>query len=237
MTTRKTVMRPLGLIIFLSFALPLGAQQRVSADVTVKQVQNGRASTTTKSVCCTNDGRMVAITKTKEGKLYIFTNIHGETRIYNQARNEVMSDNSGSVTSTDELLQVFLLQRIDDMGFTSLGYDLVKTEHEGSNLIKIFEPKNKAAQCARIKLVMQDYLPIYCAYLDRKGKVITKTYYSKYELTDRFMFPHRVTEVTYLNAKDSVVKLDLYSNIKVNTPDPAFDITIPADAKIITTAK
>lgn len=237
MTGIKTMMRPFGLIFFLSIALPLGAQQTVSADVTVKQVKNGRASSTEKSVCCSNDGRMVAISRTKDGKVYVFTNIHGETRIYNQARNEVMTDNSGAVTSTDELLQVFLLQRIDDMGFTSLGYNLVSTEHEGANLKKIFEPKDKSAQCARIELVMQDYLPIYCAYLDRRGKVITKTYYSNYELTDRFMFPRRVTEITYLNAKDSIVKLDLYSNIKVNKPDPAFDFTIPSDAKIITATK
>ena len=237
MAGTKTLMRPLGLIFFLSVALPLGAQQRVSADVTVKQVQNGKASIAEKSVCCSRDGRMVSISKAKEGKMYVFTNIQGETLVYNPARNEVMSDGSGVITSTDELLQIFLLQRTDDMGFTSLGYSLTGTEREGANLKKIFEPKDKSSQCARIELVMQDYLPIYCAYLDRRGKVITKTYYSNYSLTDKFVFPQRVTEITYLNAKDSVVKLDLYSNLKVDKPDPAFDITIPSDAKIISTAK
>jgi len=230
-------MRPLGLILFLSFAIPLDAQQTVSADVTVKQVKDGKASAVSKSICCRNDGSMVAISQKKEGKVYVFTNMRGETRIYDQARNEVMSDNSGAVASTDELLQVFLLQRVDDMGFTSMGYSLTGTKRDGANLIKIFEPKDKSSQCARIELVTNDYLPIYCAYLDRKGKVITKTYYSDYKLTERFMFPHRVTEITYLNSRDSVVKLDLYSNLKVNKPDPAFDFTIPANAKIMNVTK
>ena len=46
------------------------------------------------------------------------------------------------------------------------------------------------------------------------------------------MFPTRVTEIPMANAKDSIVKLDLYTNIQVDQDDPMFDFQVPVDAKV-----
>ena len=231
---RKVIgMRPFCLILFLIASLPLYAQRRVSADVAVKMIGNGNATNMTKSVYCSSDGRMISVSNTKDGRIFVLTNIHGETSIYNENSKEVAMDNRGLMLSTDELLQIFLLRRATDMGMGAYGYQLTKTTREEQYIKKVFEPKKQNSNCSRVEIVFDEFKPIYCAYFDHKGKIITKVYYSQYALQDRFMFPTRVTEITYANAKDSIVKLDLYTNIQVDQDDPMFDFQVPVDAKVI----
>src|SRR5574344_1626719 len=138
---RKVIgMRPFCLILFLIASLPLYAQRRVSADVAVKMIGNGNATNMTKSVYCSSDGRMISVSNTKDGRMFVLTNIQGETSIYNENRKEVAMDNRGLMLSTDELLQIFLLRRATDMGMRAYGYQLTKTTREEQYIKKVFEP-------------------------------------------------------------------------------------------------
>ena len=135
---RKVIgMRPFCLILFLIASLPLYAQRRVSADVAVKMIGNGNATNMTKSVYCSSDGRMISVSNTKDGRIFVLTNIQGETSIYNENRKEVAMDNRGLMLSTDELLQIFLLRRATDMGMGAYGYQLTKTTREEQYIKKV----------------------------------------------------------------------------------------------------
>ena len=101
-------------------SLPLQAQRHVSADVEVKQVAAGKVTTITKSVYCTNNGRLVINFHTPQ-EYYAITNIIGETRLYMPQGNQVLSDNSGMLSSKDELLYIFMSGRADDLGLGQFG--------------------------------------------------------------------------------------------------------------------
>ena len=89
--------------------------------------------------------------------------------------------------------------------------------------------------CAWAELVLDaDALPVQCSYFNKKGKVITKTYFSKYTTVKGFTFPMRVTEISYLLEKnDSTVRLDTYKNLQVDVPDEMYGFHVPSGAKMV----
>lgn len=224
------------LILALLTLIPFtaSAQRKVGADVEVKQVAKGKVTTITKSVYCANNGRLV-VHFHKPEDYYVVTNIKGETRLFMPKTNEVYSDNSDALSSKDELIQLFMSGRVDDLGLGLYGYKLQSTTNEDGHVKKTFVTTNKG-DAPKVEIVYENYLPIYMAYLDGSNKVKSKTYFSQYKTTGRFVLPTRNTTISY-TAKDSTVTRIIYSNIKVDQEDPEFNFEIPADAKPVTLQK
>ncbi len=188
-------------------------------------------TTVTKSVYCSNNGRLVICFHTPSNYV-LESNILGESKIYFPSTNEVYVDNSGAITAQDELLNIFLSGRLDDLGLSLSGYRLKTTERLEDGLVK------KTYQGARSELpplceivFNQDYLPIYSASLTEDGHPMVKVYYSKYETVGYYPFPHRSTEIIYNSPKDSTIIRTIYSNIQLDGSDSWFDFTVPEDAK------
>lgn len=217
------------LCVILS-TLPALAQKRVSADVEIKQVSDGKVVTMTKSVYCSNNGRLV-IRMHKPVDCYIITNAGGETKVYTPSNNSVTTDNSGLVSSADELLSVFLSGRIDDLGLGLSGYTLSEVIPEEDGIVRKIYAAHNQGRTFQVELVTKDYLPIYCAYLDNQGNALQKTYLSNYAQVGRMPFPHRTTTITYTPKRDSTVMRTIYSNVCADGNAPEFDFQIPADAK------
>ena len=150
------------------------AQRRISADVEVKQAAAGKVATITKRVHCSNDGRAV-IHFLKPQDYIVVTNVKGETRMYIPGTNEVMVDNSSVLTSQDELISVFMSGRAGDLGLGMYGYRLQATTRE-DGLVKKTYVTDKSGDIPKVEIVYDNYLPIYCGYLDASGKTISKTY-------------------------------------------------------------
>lgn len=213
--------------------LPAGAsaQRRIMADVEVKQAAAGKVATVTKRVHCSNDGRAV-IHFLKPKDYIVVTNIKGETRMYIPSTNEVMVDNSSIMTSQDELISVFMSGRAEDLGLGMYGYRLQSTTRE-DGLVKKTYVTDKSGDIPKVEIVYDNYLPIYCGYLDASGKTVSKTYYSNYVPAGRMMLPTRTTSITYTSPKDSSVMRTIYSGIRVDEDDPLFHFEVPADAKTV----
>lgn len=227
------------IIIFLTAAallVPAGAsaQRRISADVEVKQAAGGKVATITKRVHCSSDGRAV-VHFLKPQDYILLTNMKGETRMYIPSTNEVIVDNSATLTSQDELIAVFMSGRSEDLGLGMYGYRLQGTTRE-DGLVKKTYVTDKAGDIPKVEIVYENFLPIYCGYLDASGRTITKTFYSKYVPAGRLMLPTRTTSITYTQ-KDSSVVRTIYSDIKVDDDDPLFDFQVPSGAKVVTPAK
>lgn len=220
---------PLLLLTLLSFSA--SAQKRVSADVEVKQVAQGKVTTITKSVYCANNGRLVVHFHTPED-YYVVTNILGETKLFVPRTNEVLMDNSDAISSKDDLLTLFLSGRVEDLGLSLSGYKLQSAVNEEGKIVRTYVTTDKNRP-AKVEIVLENYLPIYMEDVNETGKVTRKTYFSKYQTSGRFTFPTRTTEVAYV-AKDSTVTRTVYSNIKVDQDDPDFNFEIPANAKTVT---
>ena len=230
------VSRTLALVLGAALAMsPALAQKRVSADVQVKQVSQGKVTTITKSVCCENNGRLVVHFKTPEN-YYVLTNTLGETKIYIPSRNEVITDETHSLSAKDELLYIFMTGRAEDLGLAQYGYSLTDSSRDGKYLVKNFGT-NISGSAPKIRIAYENYLPICCEYYDKSDKVTSRTYLSSYASFPRLLLPCRVTNISYTKNNDSTVVRTIYSNVKVDSDDPDFQFEIPADAKAPTLPK
>ena len=214
-------------MLLAAASLPLHAQRKVSADVQIKSVAGGKVATVTKSVYCTGNGRLVTYFRSPRA-YYMVTNTKGEMQAYYPASNEVMTKTDPDLSSSTDLLWLFLSGRIDDLGLGAYGYKQASSTRE-DGLIK---KKITAADPSRpaVEIVYEDYLPIYCAYTDAGGKLLSKKYLSDYKRFGRLTMPMRMTDINYGEGKDSSVVRTLYSSVKVDVDDPAFSFQVPADA-------
>ncbi len=206
------------------------AQRRVSADVEVKTVTGGNVTTVTKSVYCSNNGRLVTYFHSPF-EYVMETNIVGESKFYFPSTNEVFVDNSANMTSKDELLSLLLSGRLlDDLGVSLSGYKLQTTQRLPDGLIKKTYKGIKSDLPAYCEIVYKDYLPIYSATLTEDGHPLVKVYYSKYDNVGYTPFPYRNTEIIYNSAKDSTIIRTIYSNITLDGSEAQFDFVVPEDA-------
>ena len=144
-----------------------------------------------------------------------------------------MTLDANMMKASDELLVLFAEGNAEDLGLSREGYFLKSTKKDGDNIVKRFEPRESGAVCAWAEVAYNsELLPIYCAYFDKKGNVITKTYLSNYTFQKGFVFPMRVTEISFFKEKkDSTVRLDLYKNLEIDVRTETHSFRIPSDAK------
>lgn len=215
-------------ILLLATVLPAHAQRKVSADVEVKTVVNGKLSTVTKSVYCNSNGRMVTLFK-KPLSYYMVSNVKGELQVYNPGTNEVYTQIDASMSSNAEPVQLFMTGRIDDLGLGYYGYKLGGTTREDGYIRKTYTPSDPSLPT--VAIVSENYLPIYCEYTAADGKLLSKKYLSDYKSYGRFTMPTRITDISYGKDRDSSVVRTVYSSIKVDVDDPSFSFSVPADAR------
>ena len=215
-------------LLLLAASAPAFAQRKVSADVEVKTVAKGKLTTVNKSVYCTNNGRLVTIFR-KPVLYYVVSNAKGEMKLYRPDTNEVLSDIDKAFSSNAELISLFMSGHIDDLGLGYYGYKAGATSREDGYVKKTFSSADPGLPS--VDIVYENYFPIYCAYTSPEGKLLSKKYLSDYRSYGRYILPHRVTDINYSTGRDSSVVRTIYSGVKVDVDDPAFDFQIPADAK------
>lgn len=218
-------------VLLLSCA-QASAQKRISADIEEKQVHGGQSVTTLKSACCTRDGRLVVHCLSPR-EYYIQTDPRGEAKFYFPDTNEALSEGSGDFSSKDEFLSVFLMGRSEDLGLSLNGYVQVGTSREPGGIVTKTYKAGNPEDYPKVKLVLKDFLPIYCEYLDASGRVAVKSYISSYKPVAGVPFPHRITTISYRSAADSTIMRTLYSNVLTDSDHPDFGFQVPSDAKFV----
>ena len=220
------------LIVFLIItSFSAAAQRSVAADVEVKTLYAGKVTTVKNKVYCNSSGRMVRVFDSPS-LYYTVTNPNGEFSLYIPETNEVYSDRKDDFSDKDDLVYLFLSGRSGDMGLSLYGYKLSSTSQEGEGLVKrTYVTAVKGKGVAKVELVLENYLPIYLAYYDAGGAVVSKTYLSSYSKFTNFVLPLRVTSVQFTSKKDSTLVRTVYSNVRLDGDDPMFDFQVPADAK------
>jgi outer membrane lipoprotein-sorting protein len=162
------------------------------------------------------------------------TNEKGELSIYNEEANTV-TYRQGAEYSTESNMVLFFLQgKIQDLGLSDFGFQLMSTRFEEEMVItEWFPPAELYHLFNRIELVHKDFVPIYIAYYDAQRNLAKKVFYSQYEYLDDVSFPTLVTEFNYIG-KDSIINRIRFSDIKVNHQAVSswFDFTIPEDAQL-----
>lgn len=210
------------------------AIEKISANMIIRQVQQGTSVTLKGSLFYQSNGNMV--THFVYPREYmIVANKLGETRLYDPVKNTVMQYQNFLFSTQSSQLFYFFSGKISDMGLTRIGYVQDRTYNEGSFLVTEWKLKtaNKKASIQRIKIVYDGLRPIYMHYQEGGGRVFRKVYYYNYQLLDGYPFPSTTTEILY-DKGDSVVSKTNYSDFRINEEATGgyFNYTIPPNAKI-----
>ena len=188
-----------------------------------------------KALWYTRGGNLIIRWTQSFNTYYTISTPFGFTDLYYPASNESTTLDRQMFNSADELLYVFAEGGSEDLGLAKQDFALKSSKKDGPYTVRRYEPRKSGAMCAWAELVLDaDALPVQCSYFNKKGKVITKTYFSKYTTVKGFTFPMRVTEISYLLEKnDSTVRLDTYKNLQVDVPDEMYGFHVPSGAKVV----
>lgn len=179
-------------------------------------------------------GRLLTNYLIPEGSI-IITNRKGEVVIYNKKENSVRYMQGAEFSTEANLIHFFLQGMTHDLGLRDMGFSLTNTEvRDGLVITEWFPPANLYGMFSHIKLVHQDFLPIYAAYYDAQEKLVKKVYYSNFQNIFDVALPTLITEFQYVG-NDSIVNRIRFSNIRVNQNANSqwFNFEIPVDAKKI----
>ncbi len=160
------------------------------------------------------------------------TNSKGELAIYNESENTVSYRQGAEYSTETNMIQFFLQGKTQDLGLEDFGFQLMSTDFEDNLVVtEWFPPASLFGLFNRIKLVHEDFLPIYVAYYDAQKNLAKKVYYSEYENLGDVSLPRLITEFNYIG-NDSIVSRMKFSDIKTNfqAKSPWFGFQIPDDA-------
>ncbi|MCR5560292.1 MAG: outer membrane lipoprotein-sorting protein [Bacteroidales bacterium] len=223
------------LILALAFAgaRPVAAQRLFHVDVQTKTVNKGKMRAADKGIWYTRGGNLNIEWRNGARTYYYVSTPYGFTDVYYPSSKEVTTLDQQMFNPSDELLWLFAEGGIEDMGLAREGFVLKSFTKDGDYTVRRYEPRKSGGMCTRVDVAFDsDYLPVYCAYFDKKGRILTKTYLSDYTSVKGFAFPMRVTEISYLLEKnDSTVRLDLYRGLEIDEPADMFGFRVPSDAK------
>ena len=226
--------RPLIFLLALCF-LGAGssyAQRYFSIEEVSRTVHDKKSTVVDKGIYYTRGGSLNI--KWNAGGLtyYSLTSPFGFTDMYYPGTNEKMTLDAQMFNSRDELLYLFAEGGSEDLGMSRSGYVLKSSRKDGSYTVRRYEPARAGGMCAWVELALDEsFRPVYCAYFNKKGGLITKTYLSHYTSVQGFSFPMRVTEISYLKDKnDSTVRLDVYRNLRIDEIDDMHVYHIPPGA-------
>lgn len=207
---------------------------RLSAQMTTRQVQKGKSVTIRGEVFYQRNGNMVTHF-TFPQEVVILANKLGETRIYDPSRNAVLRYQNGSFSTSTTQLAYFLNGATADMGLIQIGFVQDRTYNTGKLLVTEWRQKtpDKKNPVQRVKVVFDKANPIYMHYEDGAKKIIRKVFYYNYQPLDGRPFPAATTEIVYDGA-DSTVAKTTYAGFKINreATSPYFEYTIPANARV-----
>lgn len=221
------------LLLCLAAGSPAVAQRYFRVDAESKTLHAGTATVVNKEIYYTIGGNLNILWKPGNATFWSSTTPMGFTTFYYPSSNESVALSPDMFKSTDELLFQFAQGGADDMGLTREGFALKSTKKDGEYTVRRYEPRQSGSMCAWVEVAYDErFLPVYCAYYDKRGRILTKTYLSHYTSVKGFSFPMRVTEISYLKEKnDSTIRLDLYRNLEVDIQRDNHNYRIPANAK------
>lgn len=222
------------LSLWLSAAAPASAQRLFHVDAETKVLHNGTSRVVEKQLYYTRGGNLNILWKIGAVSYYSATTAFGFTDFYYPAANQAMSMDSNMFKASDELLYLFAEGGMEDMGLSREGFVLKTSKKDGDYTVRRYEPKKRGGLCAWVEVAYdQQFRPVYCAYFNKKGRIITKTYLSHYQEEKGFAFPMRVTEISYNLAEknDSTIRLDVYKNLELDIQREAHLFRVPSNAE------
>lgn len=221
------------LIICLPFTINSQAYKgKVSVNTTHQIYKKGQLFTVLSTTLYDGSTGSITCHYTSPTEFYKTINTKGETTIYFPKRNEVSFSQNSQYGSDSELLYYFVNNFTQNLGLEKEGFIRNEAKTEGKYYITTWLAPPGVKPVHTVKLVFENFLPIYAEYQDLSGKALKKIYYYEYHHANYFSLPKKITEISYSSENDSTVKRTSFSNIQTGMylEDARFNFQIPEDA-------
>jgi len=210
--------------------------KKVMTKMVVRQVHNGISAMMKADLFYDNVSSKMITHFTYPLEYIVVTNNKGELNIYNPVQNTIIQKQNFAYSVESSQLFYFLSHQTADLGLKKMNYSIIKTSFEKDLVITEWK-SNQAAKkgdIEKVKLVHRNQNPIYMSYIDTKGAIKRKVYYSGYQNMGNINFPTTSTEIVYNTEKDSTINKTVYSEIKwdENAASTYFTYQIPTNAKL-----
>lgn len=209
--------------------------QKVSMEMQTRSARNGKMSTIKASIYYTSEGKM-ASHYTVPAEILILNNTKGEFTVYDFVNNTVAQKQNYLLSSETNQLFYFLENNRGDLGLSKMGFALKETKFQDGLRITVWHPPMQLAKdISKVEVAHDKNNPVFLGYFNKKGKAINKVFFYNYEWVAGLKFPTSVTQISLINAKDSIVSKTMYSNFKTDkeVDDHFLTFKIPANAKVI----
>lgn len=209
--------------------------ENVQIKASIKKANQGKMQALEMTTYFNIDGKMVSIYE-KPDNIVIINNEKGNVTIYDRYNNTlVKSDNPYYSTRSNELYY-FLNNKKQDLGLSEMGFTVKNTLFENGFIVTNWAPPEQGeAFFSEIKLVHDNYNPIYIEYLDKEGMIVKKMFFSEYETFNYIDLPKTITSIDFKSVQDSIVTRTTYGQIIFDTSETTdkLNFDIPSDAKLL----
>ncbi len=193
-------------------------------------------TTTINSTAYFTQGSDLVIHQTFPMDLFVFNNRDGELKIYNPNENSVYQTVNYDLNSETNQFYFFFMNQTGDMGLRNLGFRLKNSSLEDGHLVSEYESDGEFKKYfKKVKLVHKRKDPVFLGYMNEDDEYLKKVYYYDYEDVYGMNFPKAITEITYLENRDSVISKTEFINFTINNPldKEIIDFKIPESAELI----
>jgi len=224
-------------VILLSFIPPESVKQ-LQMDLLIHTVNSGKRITTKGQVYYEVSNAKLVTHFTYPVELITITNALGEMQSYDFKKNNLLIQNGRDFSSKQSFIYHFMSGAYSDMGLPEEGFELKDSKIEDGMVITNWKIKSNARQDFAnftVELVHENRLPIYMGF-SNNGQVVSKTYYTNYQVFGGVRMPLKITEIVFTNdGADSTITQKNYSGVKLNEE---VDLTylnfkVPEDANIV----
>lgn len=199
-----------------------------------RSTRKGQLTTLKASVFYTSEGKM-ACHYVDPKEILVINNSKGEFLVYDFINNSVAQKQNYLMSTETNQLFYFLESNRNDLGLSKMGFTLKETKFEGNLKITVWSPPLQLTKdISKVEVAHEKNNPVFLGYFDKKGKAINKVYFYNYQLVGAINFPSSVTQINYVNAKDSVISKTVYSNFKLDkdVDEQYLNFKIPANARV-----
>ena len=209
-------------------------RNRISLSQETQVLSKGKKSIFRADIYYDREKETMVVHHTYPSEFVKISNRLGETSIWFPATNTVSLRQSESLSTSNDLIYYFVNNLMNDLGLSKEGFSLVSSTVEEGKTITLWKSPPGLKAVSTIKMVFSSMQPLYSEYVDRKGFVVKKIFYSRYSDMGFFSLPLRITEISFDNKQDSTIRLSVFSNIKTqnNTEGGYFNFKIPENATI-----
>ncbi|MDA3893159.1 MAG: hypothetical protein PF517_15970 [Salinivirgaceae bacterium] len=222
--------------LVIGFSFNILAQNNVYLKVSTSRLHKNKVASSNYELFVNCDNGEMITHYAEPNDFYVFTNRLGEMQAYYPKKNEVVRQQNMLFSSKNDPVYQFFTTQSQDLGLSELGFVLQESNLEDHYLVTEWNPPIELMKdILSVKLVQEDYLPIFVSYVSPDEKAKQKIYFSDWNMDNFAIYPQRITQIDFLPDNDSIISKKTYTDLLIGKQaEEVFPlVSIPSSAKLV----